>query len=195
MKHEDGKIDLYSAVPSSAPSPAQLAEYVGIYSRPEIDPVYELMGGSGKARSITSIAASRRMSTGCPWASGRLFLYTRVGQRLISDTGQRQCLTIDKQSVFDRRMDDHWSIQHDFVQQFVGYRYLFFGICERRSAIPGFADRNQGLSYPAAFPETLFLPDIHGIDPVPIAERAHTRTCKGLQNCHFCVMLASFSGF
>jgi CubicO group peptidase (beta-lactamase class C family) len=42
LKHEDGKIDTYSAAPPFAPSPDQLAEYAGIYSSPEIDPVYEL---------------------------------------------------------------------------------------------------------------------------------------------------------
>ena len=42
VKHEDGKIDTYSAVSSFAPSPAQLAEYAGMYSSQEIDPLYEL---------------------------------------------------------------------------------------------------------------------------------------------------------
>jgi CubicO group peptidase (beta-lactamase class C family) len=47
LKHDDGKTDTYSAVPSFAPSPAQLAEYAGIYSSPEIDPLYELKIESG----------------------------------------------------------------------------------------------------------------------------------------------------
>jgi CubicO group peptidase (beta-lactamase class C family) len=47
IKHEDGTIETFSAVPSFAPSPAQLAEYAGIYSSPEIDPLYELKAESG----------------------------------------------------------------------------------------------------------------------------------------------------
>jgi CubicO group peptidase (beta-lactamase class C family) len=42
IKQPDGKIETFSADPSFAPSPAQLAEYAGIYSSPEIDPLYEL---------------------------------------------------------------------------------------------------------------------------------------------------------
>jgi CubicO group peptidase (beta-lactamase class C family)/uncharacterized protein YndB with AHSA1/START domain len=39
---DSGKLDTYSAVPAFAPSTAQLAEYAGIYSSREIDPLYEL---------------------------------------------------------------------------------------------------------------------------------------------------------
>ena len=42
IKLPDGKIETYSAVPVFVPSPAQLAEYAGIYSSKEIDPLYEL---------------------------------------------------------------------------------------------------------------------------------------------------------
>ncbi len=47
IKQPDGEIDTYSAVPAFAPSAAQLAEYAGIYSSPEIDPLYELKIESG----------------------------------------------------------------------------------------------------------------------------------------------------
>jgi CubicO group peptidase (beta-lactamase class C family) len=42
LKQPDGKTDTYSAVPAFAPSTAQLGEYAGIYSSPEIDPLYEI---------------------------------------------------------------------------------------------------------------------------------------------------------
>jgi CubicO group peptidase (beta-lactamase class C family) len=54
-KHEDGEVDTYSAVPTFAPSATQLAEYAGIYSSPEIDPLYELKiesGPNGKANLV-----------------------------------------------------------------------------------------------------------------------------------------------
>ena len=41
IKQEDGKIETYSASPAFAPLPAQLADYAGIYSSHEIDPLYE----------------------------------------------------------------------------------------------------------------------------------------------------------
>lgn len=47
LKPENGKIETYSAVPSFAPSGAQLAEYAGTYSSREIDPLYELKIESG----------------------------------------------------------------------------------------------------------------------------------------------------
>jgi CubicO group peptidase (beta-lactamase class C family) len=47
VKQPDGKVDSYTAVPSFEPSPAQLAEYAGIYSSREIDPLYELKVESG----------------------------------------------------------------------------------------------------------------------------------------------------
>jgi len=47
IKHADGKIETYSAVPSFAPATGQLAEYAGAYSCHEIDPLYELKIGSG----------------------------------------------------------------------------------------------------------------------------------------------------
>jgi CubicO group peptidase (beta-lactamase class C family) len=48
LKQVDGKIDTYSAVPAFAPSRDQLAEYAGIYSSREIDPLYELKVESGQ---------------------------------------------------------------------------------------------------------------------------------------------------
>jgi hypothetical protein len=54
-KHEDGEVDTYSAVPAFAPPATQLAEYAGIYSSPEIDPLYELKiesGPDGKANLV-----------------------------------------------------------------------------------------------------------------------------------------------
>lgn len=42
IRHEDGKIETFAAIPPFAPLPAQLAEYAGVYSSPEIDPLYEL---------------------------------------------------------------------------------------------------------------------------------------------------------
>jgi hypothetical protein len=54
-KHEDGEVDTYSEVPAFAPSATQLAEYAGIYSSPEIDPLYELKiesGADGKATLV-----------------------------------------------------------------------------------------------------------------------------------------------
>ena len=42
IKHEDGKIETFAAVPTFAPLPAQLDEYAGVYSSAEIDPLYEL---------------------------------------------------------------------------------------------------------------------------------------------------------
>jgi hypothetical protein len=42
IKQEDGKIETFAAIPPFAPLPAQLAEYAGVYSSPEIDPLYEL---------------------------------------------------------------------------------------------------------------------------------------------------------
>jgi CubicO group peptidase (beta-lactamase class C family) len=47
LKPEGDKMDTYSAVPAFAPSAAQLAEYAGIYSSREIDPLYELKIESG----------------------------------------------------------------------------------------------------------------------------------------------------
>ena len=41
IKQEDGKIETFSAVPPFTPLPAQLGEYAGVYSSPEIDPLYE----------------------------------------------------------------------------------------------------------------------------------------------------------
>jgi hypothetical protein len=55
VKQPDGKIETFSAVLSFAPSPAQLAEYAGIYSSPEIDPLYELKvepGAGGQDRLV-----------------------------------------------------------------------------------------------------------------------------------------------
>ena len=42
IKQEDGKIETFAAIPPFAPLPAQLAEYAGVYSSAEIDPLYEL---------------------------------------------------------------------------------------------------------------------------------------------------------
>ena len=42
IKQPDGKIETFSAAPAFAPSTAELAQYAGIYSCPEIDPLYEL---------------------------------------------------------------------------------------------------------------------------------------------------------
>lgn len=47
IKQPDGKIETFSAVPTFAPAPGQLAEYAGIYSSREIDPLYELKIESG----------------------------------------------------------------------------------------------------------------------------------------------------
>lgn len=47
IKHSDGTIETFSAVPAFAPSDSQLAEYAGIYSSSEIDPLYELKVESG----------------------------------------------------------------------------------------------------------------------------------------------------
>jgi CubicO group peptidase (beta-lactamase class C family) len=47
IRHEGGKIETFSAVPAFAPTEAQLAEYAGIYSGREIDPIYELKIESG----------------------------------------------------------------------------------------------------------------------------------------------------
>lgn len=52
---DTGILDTYSAEPSFAPSAAQLAEYAGIYSSREIDPLYEIRvepGPDGKARLV-----------------------------------------------------------------------------------------------------------------------------------------------
>jgi CubicO group peptidase (beta-lactamase class C family) len=45
IKHEDGKIETFSAVPAFTPTDAELAEYVGAYSSAEIDPLYEIKFG------------------------------------------------------------------------------------------------------------------------------------------------------
>ena len=42
LKQEDGKIETFAAIPPFAPLPAQLTDYAGAYSSPEIDPIYEL---------------------------------------------------------------------------------------------------------------------------------------------------------
>ncbi len=42
LKEEDGKIETFAAIPPFAPAPAQLNEYAGVYSSPELDPLYEL---------------------------------------------------------------------------------------------------------------------------------------------------------
>ena len=42
IKQEDGKIETFAAIPPFSPLPAQLTEYAGVYSSPEIDPLYEL---------------------------------------------------------------------------------------------------------------------------------------------------------
>jgi CubicO group peptidase (beta-lactamase class C family) len=47
IKHGDGAIETFSAVPAFTPSPAQLAEYAGVYSSREIDPLYEIKVESG----------------------------------------------------------------------------------------------------------------------------------------------------
>jgi CubicO group peptidase (beta-lactamase class C family) len=55
LKQPDGKVDTYSAVSPFAPTAAQLAEYAGIYSSREIDPLYEVKvepGSDGKDRLV-----------------------------------------------------------------------------------------------------------------------------------------------
>jgi CubicO group peptidase (beta-lactamase class C family) len=47
IRHEDGTIENFSAAPAFAPSASQLAEYAGVYSSPELDPLYELKIESG----------------------------------------------------------------------------------------------------------------------------------------------------
>ncbi len=42
IKQEDGKLETFSAVQPFTPTSAQLAEYAGAYSSPEIDPLYEI---------------------------------------------------------------------------------------------------------------------------------------------------------
>jgi len=42
IKQADGKIETFSATQPFKPDDAQLAEYAGVYSSPEIDPLYEL---------------------------------------------------------------------------------------------------------------------------------------------------------
>jgi CubicO group peptidase (beta-lactamase class C family) len=42
IRHADSKIETFTAVPPFAPSAGELAEYAGVYSSPEIDPLYEL---------------------------------------------------------------------------------------------------------------------------------------------------------
>jgi CubicO group peptidase (beta-lactamase class C family) len=52
---QDGKVETYAAVPAFAPTAAQLAEYAGIYSSREIDPLFELKvesGSDGKDRLV-----------------------------------------------------------------------------------------------------------------------------------------------
>jgi CubicO group peptidase (beta-lactamase class C family) len=41
IKHGDGTTETFSAAAAFAPTDAQLAEYAGVYSSPEIDPLYE----------------------------------------------------------------------------------------------------------------------------------------------------------
>ena len=41
IKHGGGKTETFSATPAFTPTPAQLAEYAGVYVSPEIDPLYE----------------------------------------------------------------------------------------------------------------------------------------------------------
>jgi CubicO group peptidase (beta-lactamase class C family) len=45
IQHDDGKIETFSAVPAFTPTQAQLAEYAGVYSSAEIDPLYEIKMG------------------------------------------------------------------------------------------------------------------------------------------------------
>jgi CubicO group peptidase (beta-lactamase class C family) len=45
LKHDDGKTETFSAVPAFTPTDAQLAEYAGVYSSAEIDPLYEIKMG------------------------------------------------------------------------------------------------------------------------------------------------------
>lgn len=45
IKHEDGKVETFSAVPAFTPTDAQLSEYEGVYSSGEIDPLYEIKMG------------------------------------------------------------------------------------------------------------------------------------------------------
>lgn len=42
IKHGDGKIETFAAAPLFAPTDAQLADYAGVYSSAEIDPLYEI---------------------------------------------------------------------------------------------------------------------------------------------------------
>jgi hypothetical protein len=42
IKHDDRTVETFSAVPAFDPSAAQLAEYAGVYSSREIDPLYEI---------------------------------------------------------------------------------------------------------------------------------------------------------
>lgn len=55
IKQPDGKLETFTVVPAFAPTPAQLAEYAGIYSSREIDPLYEVKVKSdpdGKSRLV-----------------------------------------------------------------------------------------------------------------------------------------------
>ncbi len=47
IKQPDGKLETFSAALAFTPTAAQLAEYAGIYSSPEVDPLYELKVESG----------------------------------------------------------------------------------------------------------------------------------------------------
>jgi CubicO group peptidase (beta-lactamase class C family) len=54
-KYPDNDVATFSAVSSFAPSPVQLSEYAGVYSSPEIDPLYELKvehGSDGKSNLV-----------------------------------------------------------------------------------------------------------------------------------------------
>lgn len=47
IKQPDGKLETFSAAQAFTPSAAQLAEYAGVYSSRELDPLYDVKVGSG----------------------------------------------------------------------------------------------------------------------------------------------------
>jgi len=65
IRHGDGKVETFSAAPAFTPTDAQLSEYAGAYSSPEIDPLYEIkfahlhVSGDGPEHAFAGLALIR----------------------------------------------------------------------------------------------------------------------------------------
>jgi CubicO group peptidase (beta-lactamase class C family) len=80
IKHGDGTIENFSAVPGFAPTDAQLAEYAGVYSSAEIDPLYELKIESGADGKKSLVLHRLKSSPGALYPVTRDFFTAAEGK-------------------------------------------------------------------------------------------------------------------